>query len=137
MPREPALRNTCQTSVERHQSLSSDIPPAARFPPHRPRPTGYPPNRQSATVGAEGRSGKYTTSSRTTTGAAPELKPPKSACAGDTVLRTSTRGTVPIGLCAGCKMSQHIRIGPEPVLTAHAPSKLRKKPMVDSNFSLI
>jgi hypothetical protein len=70
-------------------------------------------------------------------GGAPELHPPKSACAGDTVLRTSTRGTVPIGLCAGCKMSQHIRIGPEPVLTAHAPSKLRKKPMVDSNFSLI
>jgi hypothetical protein len=41
-----------------------------------------------------------TTSSRTTTGAAPELSPPKSACAGDVVLRTSTRGTVPMGQCA-------------------------------------
>jgi hypothetical protein len=29
-------------------------------------------------------------------GAAPELSPPKSACAGDAVLRTSTRGTVPM-----------------------------------------
>jgi hypothetical protein len=33
-------------------------------------------------------------------GAAPELRPPKSACAGDAVLRTSTRGTVPMGQCA-------------------------------------
>jgi hypothetical protein len=30
------------------------------------------------------------------TGSAPELNPPKSACAGDVVLRTSTRGTVPM-----------------------------------------
>jgi hypothetical protein len=32
-------------------------------------------------------------------GAAPELRPTKSACAGDVVLRTSTRGTVPMGQC--------------------------------------
>ena len=80
--------------------MSSDILPTARFPPHRSRPTGYPPNRQPATVGAEERGGKDTTSSRTTTGAAHELNPPKSACAGDAVLRTSTRGTVPMGQCA-------------------------------------
>jgi hypothetical protein len=35
------------------------------------------------------------------TGEAPELNPPKSACAGDAVLRTSTRGTVPMGQCVG------------------------------------
>jgi hypothetical protein len=130
-----------------------------------------------------------------TTREAPELNPPKSACSGDAVLCTSTRGTVPMGQCDGChrghisqctflqmsytaenphadgsaapgahprfrppcssdphntspaptttgcledrcpvvskrplhsriaaKMSPHIRIGPEPVLTAHAPS---------------
>jgi hypothetical protein len=37
------------------------------------------------------RGGRGTTSSRTTTRAANEVSPPKSACAGDTVLRTSTR----------------------------------------------
>jgi hypothetical protein len=47
-----------------------------------------------------------TTSSRTTTGAAPELNPPKSACAGDAVLRTSNRGTVPMGQCDGCHRRQ-------------------------------
>jgi hypothetical protein len=70
-----------------------------RSPPHRSRPTGYPPNRQPATVCAEERGGRGTTSSRTTTGAAPEFRPPKSVCAGDAVLRTSTRGTVPMGQC--------------------------------------
>ena len=42
-----------------------------------------------------------TTSSRTTTRAATELSPPKSAYAGDAVLRTSTRGTVPMGSALG------------------------------------
>ena len=40
------------------------------------------------------RGGRGTTTSRTTTRAANERSPPKSACAGDAVLRTSTRGTV-------------------------------------------
>jgi hypothetical protein len=134
-------------------------------------------------------------SSRTTTGAAPELTPPKSACAGDAVLHTSNRDTVrwdsvmgviedsisqctflqmtytaenphadgsavpgarprflpprrhdthatspaptttgwrgdrrpviskrPLHSRAAAKMSPHIRICPEPVLTAHTPS---------------
>ena len=51
---------------------------------------------QPATVCAE--SGRGTTTSRTTTRASNELSPPKSACSGDTVLRTSTRGTV-MGQC--------------------------------------
>jgi hypothetical protein len=34
-------------------------------------------------------------------GAAPPSQP-KSVCVGDAVLRTSTRGTVPMGQCAGC-----------------------------------
>ena len=69
----------------------------ARFPPHRSRPAGYPPNRQPITVCVEERGWRGTTSSRTTTGVAPELSPPKSVYDGDTVLRTSTRGTVPMG----------------------------------------
>ena len=73
--------------------VTSDIPPAALFPPHQSRPAGYPLNRQPATVGVEERDGRGTTSSRTTTGAAPELSP----CAGDVVLRTSTRGDIPMG----------------------------------------
>jgi hypothetical protein len=100
------LKNTCRKcpdnqSIEKHLSWSSDIPPAARFPPHRSRPAGYQHNRQPATVGAEERGGRGTTSRRTTTRAAPELSPPKPACAGDAVLRTSTQGTVPMGQCAG------------------------------------
>ena len=137
------------------------------------------------------RGGRGTTTSRTTTRASNELSPPKSACSGDAVLRTSTRGTV-MGQCApedsisqcpflqmidtagnphadgsaapgarprhrpsrhrdppatsrthdnwmaarqtsccqqtappprdAAKMSPHIRIGPEPVLAAHARS---------------
>ena len=48
-----------------------------------------------------GRAGaRGTTSSQMTTGRAPELRPPKSACSGDAVLRTSTRVTVPMGQCA-------------------------------------
>jgi hypothetical protein len=37
-----------------------------------------------------------------------ELNPPKSACAGDAVLRPSTWGTVPMGQCAGCHRGQHL-----------------------------
>ncbi len=80
-------------------------------------PAGYPPNRQPATVGAEERGGRGTTSSRTTTGAAPELSPPKSACADYAVLRTSTRGTVPMGQCAGCHRGQHLTVH---ISTSHA-----------------
>jgi len=46
------------------------------------------------------RGGRGTTTSRTTTRASNELSPPKSACSGDSVLRTSTRGTVHMGQCA-------------------------------------
>ena len=77
--------------------VTSDIPPAALFPPHQSRPAGYPLNRQPATVGVEERDGRGTTSSQTTTGAAPELSPPKSACACHAILRTSTRGDIPMG----------------------------------------
>jgi len=45
--------------------------------------------------------GRGMTMSRTTTRVANELSPPKSACDGDAVLRTSTRGTVHMGQCAG------------------------------------
>ncbi len=51
----------------------------------------------SLPVGAEERGYRGTTSSRTTTGEAPELSPPQSAYAVDAVFRTSTRGTVPMG----------------------------------------
>jgi hypothetical protein len=44
---------------------------------------------------------------RTMTRAANELSPPKSACASDAVLRTSTRGTVHMGRCAGL---QHVAV---------------------------
>ena len=44
------------------------------------------------------------------TRAAPKLSPPKSACAGDAVLRTSTRGTVPMGQCAGCHRGHDARV---------------------------
>jgi hypothetical protein len=60
---------------------------------HPPRSALSPPitssrisTQPTATVGVEERGGRGTTSSRTTTGAAPELRPPKSACAGDVVL---------------------------------------------------
>jgi hypothetical protein len=42
--------------------------------------------------------------------AAPELSPPKSACAGDTVLRTSTRGTVNMGQYSGCHRGHHLAV---------------------------
>ena len=44
----------------------------------------------------EERGGRGTTSSRTTTGGAPELRQSKSACAGDAVLSSSNWGTVPM-----------------------------------------
>ena len=71
------------------------------------------------------------------TGAAPELSPTKSACVGDAVLRTMSPTTTrtgwregrcpiirkrPLHSQAAEKMSPHISIGPEPVLSAHAPS---------------
>jgi hypothetical protein len=107
--RAPALKNTCHDArFAPHVGFNVNagyISPAARFLPHRSRPAAYPPNRQPATVGVEEWSGRGTTSSRTTTGAAPELSPPKSACSGDAVLRTSTRGTVPMGQCASAAWS--------------------------------
>ena len=81
--------------------MSTDIPPTALFPPHLSRPTGFPPNRQPTTVGTEELGRKDTMLSQTTTGAAPELNPAKSAYTGDAVLHTSTRGTVPMGQCNG------------------------------------
>jgi hypothetical protein len=59
----PALKNTCHDArFAPHVGANVNagyIPPAARFPPHRSRPTGYPPNRQPATVGAEERGGRH------------------------------------------------------------------------------
>ena len=75
------VKNAQRTSIEKHLTRSLDIPPAGRFPPHRSRPAGYPPNRQPATVGEEERGWRGTTSSRTTTGRAPELSPTKSLSA--------------------------------------------------------
>ena len=74
MPREPALRNTChgpRTSLPQHAFHPTDHVQDIY-------PTDNPPPSE---LGWKG-----TTSSRTTTGAAPELSPPKSACAGDAVL---------------------------------------------------
>ena len=56
------------------------------------------------------RGGRDTTSSRTTRREANELSPPKSACAGDAVLRTSTRGTVHMGQCPGLQRTASHRV---------------------------
>ena len=52
------VENAPRTSIEKHLSWSSDIPPAARFPLHRSRPAKYQPNRQPATVCAESGAGE-------------------------------------------------------------------------------
>ena len=52
------VENAPRTSIEKHLSWSSDIPPAARFPLHRSRPAEYQPNRQPATVCAESGAGE-------------------------------------------------------------------------------
>ena len=70
----------------------------------------HPPNRQPVTVCEEERVWRGTTSSQTTTGEAPELRPSKSACTGDAVLRTGTRGTVPMGQCVGCHRGQYLTV---------------------------
>ena len=58
------------------------------------------PNQQTARHRLCGERGwRGTTTSRTTTRAANERSPLKSACSGDAVLRTSTRGTVHMGQC--------------------------------------
>lgn len=92
MPREPVLRNTCQgprTSLPQRAFHSTDHVQQNISPnqPTRHRLRGE-------------RGGRGTTTSRTTTRASNELSPPKSACSGDAVLRTSTRGTVHMGQCA-------------------------------------
>ena len=40
------VENAPRTSIEKHLSRSSDIPPAACFPPHRSRPAEYQPIRE-------------------------------------------------------------------------------------------
>ena len=92
MPREPVLRNTCQgprTSLPQRAFHSTDHVQQNISPnqPTRHRLRGE-------------RGGRGTTTSRTTTRASNDLSPPKSACSGDAVLRTSTRGTVHMGQCA-------------------------------------
>ena len=52
------VENAPRTSIEKHLSWSSDIPPAARFPLHRSLPAEYQPNRQPATVCAESGAGE-------------------------------------------------------------------------------
>ena len=89
MPREPVLRNTChgpRTSLQQRSCHSTDHVQQNISPN---RPTRHRLRRE--------RGGRGTTRSRTTTRASNELSPPKSACAGDAVLRTSTRGTVHMG----------------------------------------
>ncbi len=104
------VENAPRTSIEKHLSWSSDIPPVACFPLHRSRPAGCQPNRQPSTVIAEEQGGRGTTLRRMTARAAPELIPTKSACDGDAVLRTSTLGTVPMGQCDGCYRGQHLTV---------------------------
>ena len=87
------VENAPRTSIEKHLSWSSDIPPAARFPLHRrmitsSRISAQPTTRHSLR-GERGWRGTMT--SRTTTRAANEQSPPKSACDGDAVLRTRQR----------------------------------------------
>jgi hypothetical protein len=186
------VENAPRTSIEKHLSWSSDIPPAARFPLHRSRPAEYQPNRQPATVCAESgagearrrvgrRRGRLTSGARqslralvmqssahpghsphgtvrwatedsisqcpflqmTYTAETPhaEIAPrPEHAHATDrpatatfpprpahTTIgwRQDRRPVVskrPLHSRAAAKMSPHIRIGPEPVLAAHARS---------------
>jgi hypothetical protein len=86
MPREPVLRNTChgpRTSLPQRACHSTD---------HVQQ--NISPNRPTRHRLRGERGGRGTTTSRTTTRASNERSPPKSACSGDAVLRTSTRGTV-------------------------------------------
>ena len=55
------------------------IPATTRFPPHRSRPTGNPPNLQPVTVGEEERGGRDPTSRRTPMRAAPDCRQPPTA----------------------------------------------------------
>ena len=92
MPREPVLRNTChgpRTSLPQSACHSTD---------HVQQ--NISPNRPTRHRLRGERGGRGTTTSRTTTRASNELSPPKSACSGDAVLHTSTRGTVHMGQCA-------------------------------------
>ncbi len=52
------VENAPRTSIEKHLSWSSDIPPAASFPLHQSRPAEYQPNRQPAAVCAESGAGE-------------------------------------------------------------------------------
>jgi hypothetical protein len=93
MPRKPALRNIC------HGPRTSIMQLAVHPTPISSCRTSH----QSATARVEELGKGETTSRLTTTRATPEYSPPKPACAGDAVLRTSTQGTVPMGHCAGCR----------------------------------
>ena len=93
MTREPVLRNTChgpRTSLPQRACHSTD---------HVQQ--NISPNRPTRHSLRRDRVGRGTTTSRTTTRASNELsvRPPKSGCSGDAVLRTSTRGTVHMGQC--------------------------------------
>jgi hypothetical protein len=52
------VENAQRTSIEKHLSWSSDIPPAVRFPLHLSRPAEYQPNRQPDTVCTESGAGE-------------------------------------------------------------------------------
>jgi hypothetical protein len=64
----------------------------------------------AVTVNTEELGWRGMTSSWRTTGSAPEFSPTNSACVGDAVLHTSTRGTVPMGQCDGCHRGQHLTV---------------------------
>ena len=105
--RAPALKNTCHdarfaphvgANVNAGYILIRSLPQRAfHLTDHVQQdihPTDNPPSARKSGAGeAQRRVGRRW--------GAPELNPPKSACAGDAALRTSTRGTVPMGQCAG------------------------------------
>ena len=59
--------------------MRGNTPPTTCSPPHRPRPTGNPPNLQPVTVCEEERGGRDQTSRRTLMRAAPYCRPPPTA----------------------------------------------------------
>ena len=98
MPRERALRNTChgpRTSLQQRSfhptdHVQQDIHPTDNQPPLSLK--------SGAGEGSDDDGGGSRAQSA------------KSVFAGDAVLRTSTRGTVPMGQCVGCHRGQHLTV---------------------------
>ena len=98
------LKNTCRKCPENQRSKTPVVVlghPSSSALSTPPITSSRISTQQTTRHTRRGRAGaRGTTSSRMTTGRAPELRPTKSACSGDAVLRTSTRVTVPMGQCA-------------------------------------